>query len=209
MTKVQKIDLLHAFYVSSIIIAELMGSKLFTIGGVINASVAVFVLPLTFSMNDIVFEVYGRKRALSFVKSGFYMLFFLALFNVLALVLPPAERFLPTAEAYNTIFSKSLRIIVASLTAFYVSERLDVYVFSRIKEKMKDTQLWLRNNLSNFFGQLIDTIIFMFLAFYSPGNFWFILSLIWPYWLLKFGFTAFGTPLTYAGVKWLKTGDKE
>ena len=126
------------------------------------------------------------------------------LFNLLALVLPPAERFLPTAEAYNTIFQKSLRITVASLAAFFVSERLDVYVFSKIKQRMKNSRLWLRNNLSNFFGTFFDTVVFMFLAFYEPGSFGFIISLIWPYWLLKFGFTAFGTPLTYLGVNWLK-----
>lgn len=203
MNKTQKLDLLHATYVAAIVAAELMGSKIFSLGS-INASVAIFVLPLTFSINDIVFEVYGKKRALSFVRSGLYILFFLVAFNLLALSLPSADRFLDTHDAYQTIFSKSLRITIASLLAFWTSERLDVYIFSRLKEKFRQHKFWLRNNLSNIFGLLIDTTVFMFLAFYKPGNFGFILSLVWPYWLLKFAFSAFGTPLTSWGVKWLQ-----
>jgi uncharacterized PurR-regulated membrane protein YhhQ (DUF165 family) len=44
----------------------------------------------------------------------------------------------------------------------------------------------------------------MFLAFYTSGSFWFIVSLIWPYWLLKCSMSIIETPLTYAGVAWLK-----
>lgn len=208
MTEIQKTDFLHALYIAAIVAAELMGSKIFSWQG-FNASVAIFVLPLTFSINDIIFEVYGKKRALSFVRSGLYILFFLVAFNILALVLPPASRFLDTHDAYQLIFSKSLRITVASLLAFWTAERLDVYIFSKLKEKFKQHKFWVRNNLSNLFSLLVDTIVFMFLAFYEPGNFGFILSLVWPYWLLKFSFSAFGTPLTSWGVKWLQKKSSE
>lgn len=203
MTETQKLDFLHALYVAAIVAAELMGSKIFSAAG-INASVAIFVLPLTFSINDIIFEVYGKKRALSFVRSGLYILFFLVAFNLLALFLPAADRFLAANDSYNLIFSKSLRMTLASLAAFWTAERLDVHIFSKLKEKFSHQKFWIRNNLSNLFGLLIDTTVFMFLAFYRPGNFWFILSLIWPYWLLKFTFAAFGTPLTAWGVNWLR-----
>ena len=150
-------------------------------------------------------EVFGKQRALSFVRSGFLTILFLLAFNVLALALPPADRFIPTNPAYNQIFGKSLRIIIASLTAFWLSERLDVYVFSQIRAKFKNKGLWLRNNLSNFIGQFFDTTVFMFLAFYRPGNFGFIISLILPYWLLKCSMSVIETPFAYWGVKWLKT----
>lgn len=205
---IKPLDLLLAFYITTIVAAELMGSKIFTIAG-INASVAIFLLPITFSINDIVTEVYGKARAVSFVKSGFVMLVFLLFFNLLALALPPATRFESTNPAYTQVFGKSLRIIVASLTAFWLSERFDVYVFSKIRRKLGASKLWLRNNASNFVSQLFDTIIFMFLAFYHPGNFWFILSLVWPYWLLKCSMSVIETPFTYVGVQWLKTARKQ
>lgn len=203
MTKIQKLDLLIAVYIACVIAAELLGAKVFQIG-FIRASVAIFVLPLTFSINDVVTEVYGKERARSIIRSGLMVLIGLAIYTLLAISLPPAGRFIDSNPAYQQIFSKSLRIIVASLTAFFIAERFDVYIFSKIREKLGKKRLWLRNNLSNFLGQLFDTTIFMFLAFYTPGSFSFILSLIWPYWLLKCSMSVIETPLTYLGVSWLK-----
>jgi len=203
MDKAQKLDLLLAIYITCIVAAELLGSKIFQIS-FFKASVGIFVLPITFTINDIVTEVCGKARARSFIKSGLYVLIGLAAYTILALVLPPAKRFLPTNDAYNLIFAKALRITLASLTAFFLAERLDVYIFAKIREKLGTKNLWLRNNLSNFIGQLFDTSIFMSLAFYTPGSFGFIVSLIWPYWLLKCLMSVIETPFTYLGVSWLK-----
>lgn len=203
MHKDQKLDLLLATYIAAVVAAELLGGKVFTVGNVVNASVAIFVFPLTFMINDVVAEVYGKERARGFVKSAFVVLVGLFLYTMLAVVLPPAGRFVKDNLAYQQTFAKSLRIIVASLTAFWLSERFDVFVFAKIREKLGKKRLWLRNNVSNFLGQLFDTVIFMFLAFYNPGHFWFIASLIWPYWSLKCLMSVLQTPLTYLGVKWL------
>lgn len=203
MAKIQKLDLLIAVYITCVVAAELLGAKIFQIGFV-RASVAIFVFPLTFTINDIVTEVYGKERARSIIRAGLMVLTGLAAYTLLAISLPPAGRFAEANPAYQQIFSKSLRIMIASLTAFFIAERLDVYVFAKIREKLGTKKLWLRNNASNFLGQLFDTTIFMFLAFYTPGSVNFIVSLIWPYWLLKCFMSVVETPLTYLGVKWLK-----
>lgn len=201
-TKPEKLDVLLAIYIAAIVAAELMGGKLFTIFGV-NASVAIFIFPITFTINDIVIEVYGKERAMSFVRSGFVVLIMLALYILLAIALPPASRFKINSE-YSAVFETSLRITLASLAAFGFSERFDVLVFSKIRKRFKNFGMWLRSNLSNFISMFFDTTIFMLFAFYKPGNFMFIVSLIWPYWLLKCLASVFGTPLSYWGVKWLR-----
>ncbi len=206
MKHVQKLDVLLAFYIAAIVCAELLGSKIFTVYG-INASVAIFIFPLTFTINDVVSEVYGKERAGSFVKSGFIVLIFVFAYTYVSTILPPAVRFQSANEAYVSLFRSSLRIIIASLTAFWFSERFDVYLFYTMREKFGTKRLWLRNNLSNGIGQFIDTCIFMFLAFYVPGNGGFIVSLILPYWMLKCVFSFIETPCTYLGVQWLKRGD--
>lgn len=203
----QKLDFLLALYVMAIVSAELLGSKVTTILGV-SASVGIFALPITFTINDIVSEVYGKERAKSFVKSGWMMLVLLFILTVVSTLLPPAQRFVSMNDAYVKVFSQSARIILASLTAFYISESFDVFVYRKIKMKFGQKRLWLRNNASNFISQLFDTTVFMFLAFYRPGNFLFILSLIWPYWLLKCAFSVAETPFAYAGVSWLRKTKK-
>jgi queuosine precursor transporter len=216
MFKIQKFDLLVSIYIFCICIAELMGSitfPLLTSPIKLNASVAIFVIPLLFTINDVITEVYGKERARSVIRSGLLVIFFILLFSILAVNLPPSTRFKETESAFDSIFSKSARISAASLTAFALAEFLDVYVFSKLKQKFGKSKLWLRNNLSNFSSQFIDTVIFMMLAFYTfnqsfGSNFDFLISLIIPYWLLKCFMSIVETPLVYLGVKWVKSEKK-
>jgi len=201
--RTRKLDLLLATYIMAVVAAELMGVKTFPLW-IFNASVAIFTLPITFIINDIVTEVEGKARAISFMRSTFFILLLLSLFNVLALALPPSTRAAAFEPAYQEIFGKSLRMTLASLTAFFLAERLDIIIFSKIRARFKNSGLWLRSNASNIVSMFADTTIFMFLAFFDGHNATFIWSLILPYWALKCTFSITQTPLTYAGVNWLR-----
>ncbi len=214
MFKIEKMDFLVAFYIFCIAVTELMGAKTFPIYNVgslhLNASVAIFIVPIIFTISDIVLEVHGKERARSLVRSGLIIVFFIMLYAILATYLPPSARFKSSESAYDSVFFKSIRIAAASLIAFGVSEFTDVYIFHRIRQKMKNKALWLRNNASNFVGQFLDTTIFITLAFYALNkpfgdNASFLWSIILPYWLLKCGMSVIETPFVYAGVKWLKS----
>ncbi len=212
MFKIQKLDLLISVYIACIAISELMGAKTFplNIGAIkLNASVAIFVLPLVFTINDVITEVYGKEKTRSIIRSGLFVIFILLLFSLFATNLPASSRFLSSEDAYDKIFSLSARISAASLVAFACAEFLDVLVFVRIRQRLGKGSLWLRNNISNFISQFADTSIFMFLAFYAfdktfSNNFPFLISLILPYWFLKCFMSVIETPLVYIGVKWLK-----
>jgi uncharacterized integral membrane protein (TIGR00697 family) len=98
---------------------------------------------------------------------------------------------------------------VASLIAFGAAEFLDVFIFSKIRQKLGKKNLWLRTNASNFIAQFTDTSIFIFIAFYALNkpfgdNFSFLFGLILPYWLLKCFMSIIETPFVYLGVGWLK-----
>lgn len=216
--KIQKFDLLVAIYICCIAISELMGAKtvpLATIGSLhLTASVALLVVPLMFTINDMVIEAYGKERAKSIVFSGLLVIALLLGMSLLATHLPPSQRFLPNEAAYDTIFGTSVRIAGASLVAFTLAELLDIWVFSKIREKLGKKALWLRNNVSNFAAQLMDTVVFMTLAFYAVdkplgANAAFLIGLIIPYWLLKCGMSVIETPFVYWGVRWLRRGPKE
>jgi len=212
--KIQKFDLLVALYTLCIMVAELMGGKtipLINIGSIhLSASVAIFVIPLLFTINDVITEVYGPERTRSVIRSGLIMIFLVMLASLFFTWLPPSGRFAASEAAYDTIFGLSARISAASLTAFALAEFLDVAIFVRLKKKMGKHALWFRNNVSNFGAQLIDTVVFMTLAFYVFGtpigdNVTFLFGLILPYWLLKCALSVIETPLVYLGIKWLKS----
>lgn len=216
MMRLQKMDVLISVYVFCIVAAELMGSKiipLFQVGSwQFTASVAIFVLPLLFTINDVVSEVHGRARARSIALCGVFMVFLVACFSALAVSLPSAPRFAAGQEAYTRVFSASLRFSFASLVAFLCAELLDLAVFARMRARFGAGRLWLRTNVSNIFAQGLDTTIFMALAFWNlergvGENLLFLGGIILPYWLLKCTFSFFETPFVYLGVRWLKRGE--
>jgi len=215
--KIQKLDFLIGFYVTCVMLSELMGAKtvpLFTIGSFhVNGTVSLLVLPLVYSINDIIVEVFGKDRARSLVQTSLTMILFLLVYSLIATNLPPSTRFAPTEKAYDTIFGISTRFAAASLVAFIISEFADVYVFSKLKDKLGKTKLWLRTNASNFISELLDVLVFMVLAFYSfdmsvAANFSFIAGIALPYYLLRCFMSVIETPLVYLGVKWLKKEKK-
>jgi len=213
MLRINKFDLLVSVYIFCIAVSELMGGKTFPVANIfgyqLNASVAIFVLPLIFTINDVVTEVYGRERTRSIIRSGLVVIFLILLFSLLTTSLPPSTRFTQSEQAYDTIFGLSARIAAASLTAFTVAEFLDVIIFVRLRKRLGKKALWLRNNTSNIISQFVDTTLFMTLAFYSlergiGNNILFLSSLIVPYWTLKSLMSVIETPLVYFGVNWLK-----
>lgn len=206
-------DLLIAVYIFCVAVSELMGAKTFPVfdwGWVrLNASVAVFVIPLIFTINDVIVEVYGKERARSIVRSSLVVIFLILIYSLLVTNLPASKRFMSQESAYDAIFGLSARISAASLIAFALSDFLDIYIFSLIREKLGKKALWFRNNASNFISQFIDSAVFLILAFYAldqsfTSNMGFIVSLLIPYWLLRCALSILETPLVYLGVRWLK-----
>jgi queuosine precursor transporter len=201
----KKTMILLGIFTSALVIANLIGSKLTTIFG-ISVSVGIFAVPITFLCTDIVEEVRGREITKQFINIGIIALLITFFLVLISLYLSPASRY-ESNDAFTTVFKTSLRMIFASIIAFTMAQYHDIWAFNIIKKKTKGKYLWLRNNISTMFSQLIDTTVFMFIAFYGitpKFNVTFIISLIIPYWCFKILFAAIDTPLVYLGVKWLK-----
>ena len=210
----RKFDFLVALYVFGIMVANLMGGKtvhIIDIGSFpLSASVALFAIPMLFIICDIVTEVYGKERARSIVWSGLIITLFLAAYAAFAVSLPPSTRFSGMEKAYDSVFNVAIRISLSSVTAFACSQLLDITLFSRLRKRMGNGGLWIRANTSNIISHLVDTTVFITLAFYAfdksaADNIAFMAGLIIPYWLLKCFVSALGTPFVYWGVRWLRS----
>jgi uncharacterized integral membrane protein (TIGR00697 family) len=185
-----------------------MGNKI-AVFGFFDAAVGIMVFPLSFLALDVIQEVEGKKTARRIVLSTMLVLAYLMTITFIATQLPSAERDFFPAE-YRKIFGISVRVMVASLSAFLVSELLDIEVFRVIRTWTQQKMLWLRASGSTVVSQFIDTTVFMFLAFYgisSKHDATYLMVLVIPYWLLKCAVAIFGTPLVYAGVRWLGKPD--
>jgi len=205
LTTEEKTSILFALFVTALIAANLLGTKIAIIAG-ISVSVGIFAYPLTFLITDIIEEVHGKEKAQHLILAGFVSLIVLLGMVFLSVSLPPAARYTANAE-YSLVFGTSMRIVIASLVAFIVAQTHDLWAFNFWKEKTHGKYLWLRNNASTMVSQLFDTSLFMFIAFYQMTPKFtaaFVVSLIIPYYAVKVLVAFLDTPFVYAGVNWLR-----
>ena len=205
LSQEKKTNILLAIFIGSLVTANLIGLKIADFI-IFEASVGILAFPVTFLITDIIEEVHGKKKAQEFVFLGALTLLFVLILTVLAVTLPFAERSL-VKEEYEEIFGTTIRIVIASITAFVLSQTHDVWAFNFWKQRTQGKYLWLRNNLSTMASSFLDTTVFMFIAFYGISDKFtvnYIFSLIIPYWLVKVLFALGDTPLCYIGVKWLQ-----
>ncbi|MBT3690291.1 queuosine precursor transporter [bacterium] len=172
----------------------------------VHVSVGILTVPLMFLITDIVAEVWGKQVTKQFIKIGIISMLVMIVITTISVLLPPAERFVSMNESYKSIFTVSIRMAIASILAFTLSQMHDVWAFHFWKAKTQSKYLWLRNNLSTIVSQLIDSTVFMFVAFYNPATFpaTFVIKLILPYYIFKILFALLDTPLAYLGVWWAK-----
>ena len=204
-----KLQILFSLFISLLIGMNLLGVKIISFLG-ISVSVGIFMAPFTFLITDIVEEVYGRKEVKYFIVGGVISLLTIFIYTSIFVLLEPHSKYTNNAE-YKTIFSSSLRMIIASMTAFVLAQANDIIIFEWWKKKTKGKALWLRNNFSTIISQFIDTFIFMMITFYQTSpkfTLIFVIQLAIPYYLFKIFFAILDTPLVYLGVKWLRNNDE-
>ena len=115
-----------------------------------------FTYPIAFLITDLANRSYGKEIAKKIVYFGFFIGVSFTLF-------------------FSTNFSDliSIRIAIGSGTAFIVSQRIDVYVFDKLRKKY-----WIIPPLaSSINGSVIDTFLFFSIAFYATGIPWFTLAI--------------------------------
>lgn len=205
-----KTNILLAVFVTALVLANVIGSKITTIFGVVT-SVGIFAYPITFLITDAVEEVRGKKVSAVFIYTGFVALLVAIVLVWIGIKMPPAS-FYANNEAYTTVFGNSIRIIIASMVAFLISQTHDIWAFNFWKQKTHGRFLWLRNNLSTVASQFIDTTLFTFIAFYQMTPAFTVarvFQMIIPYWILKVSFALLDTPFVYILVKWLRPNSRK
>ena len=167
---------LAAVFVASLATAQLTASKVLQFGVPFGVSVplagdrlalpgAALAYALTFLASDCYTELYGRRAAQVLVNVAF-AINFLVLALVWSTILAPAAPSSIDPEAFATVLGASTNIVAGSLLAYLVSQNYDVVVFERLREATAGDHLWLRNVASTGTSQLLDTVIFVGVAFW-------------------------------------------
>ena len=203
-------DFVMAGFVTILLLSNLIGASkpsFVTLPGGTEWTFGAGVLffPISYVIGDVLTEVYGFARARRVIWAGFAALAFMAFMAWVVVALPPARGW-PNQGAYEAVFGNSWRIVLASMTAFWVGEFANSFVLARMKLWTQGRMLWARTIGSTFVGQGLDSLIFYPLAFWGLAG-WppeLLVQVVISQWLIKTAWEALLTPLTYAVVGWLK-----
>lgn len=200
----KKILIALTLYLASLFAANTLGLKIapFLLG--LHVSVAVFSIPFVFLTTDVIGEVYGKKMARFFVRCGFFATALFLLYSTISMLLPWDPAGIWAKAGYEQIFGVSMRIAIASLVAFAVSEFQDVATFFFVKQKIGEKMFWLRSLISNIWSQLLDSVLFMVIAFAGVYPTPVLIRIIITWWLFKVAMGFAYTPLSYIGLKLLR-----
>lgn len=150
-----------------------------------------------FLVTDALGEKYGHREAMKAVYIGFFSLIAMVIVMQISLLFEPNSADFADG-ALHTIFSVIPRIALGSLLAYIVSQTFDVYFFQKIKKRFPaDKHLWIRNNGSTLVSQLIDTIIFIPVAFIGIFPFGIVLEIFITTYVVKVIVAALDTPFVY------------
>jgi len=189
-------------FVTCLITANIIAVKLISLFGfIIPAGIIVF--PLSYLFGDVLTEVYGYGATRRVIWLGFAC----NLIAVIAFYLggfAPAAPFWHDQNAYNTILGFTPRLLLASFAAYLVGEFINSFVLAKLKIATKGRWLWTRTIGSTIFGEGIDTIIFILIAFWGIIPPQLILTTILTQWIFKVLYEILATPFTYLVVGFLK-----
>ncbi len=191
---------ISSFFVAFLMIANITAGRLVSLYG-ITISGALFIFPITYIFGDILTEVYGYKRTRLIIWLGFAANIIMALYFNFIIKLPyPA---IIDNKAYATVLGSTPRIVFASIFGYFLGEFGNSTILSILKKITKGRWLWTRTIGSTIVGQLLDTVVFMTIAFYTlPQPL--LVSLIITQYVLKVSYEVVATPITYLIVSRIK-----
>jgi uncharacterized integral membrane protein (TIGR00697 family) len=162
--------ILAGIFITNALVAELIGGKLIYIGDNVM-SLGILPWPIVFITTDLINEYFGEKgvKKLSFITAGLIAYTFFLL--LIGLHIPAVKGDgLITDDQFSAVFGQSMWIIVGSISAFLVSQLIDVTLFHFLKNRTGKKMLWLRSTGSTVISQLFDSFIVLGIAFWLPGK---------------------------------------
>lgn len=193
--------ILAGIFITNAVVAELIGGKLIYVGPYLM-SIGILPWPIVFVTTDLINEYFGEKgvKKLSLITASLIAYCFILLFFALRIPAVKGANLVTDAQ-FNGVFGQSMWIIVGSITAFLVSQLIDVSIFHFFKNKTGNKMIWLRSTGSTVISQLFDSFIVLGIAFWMTGKMTtevYIASAFTGY-FVKLIIAVLLTPLIYLG----------
>jgi len=155
------------FYGGMVCIAGVLGNKQVALGP-LAVEAGIFAFLLLVITSSAVAEMHGRETANRLVLWGFVPLLMSLVLTIIVLAVPAAKDMDPARlSAFDLMMGGTRRMWVAGLIAYGCSSLLNVTIFSRLKGSEGSKLLWFRSAVASGLSQIVDTLLFIGIAFYG------------------------------------------
>lgn len=203
--------LLSMIFAVSLIISNVVTAKTIQTGillfgeTTITIPGAVLCYAITFFITDVIGEIWGKKEANQTVILGFVCQIIATLLIIFTQYLPAVD--LNMQNAYEMLLGQNWIFVIGSLVAYFISQSLDVWIFHKLRNKFikqdgNNKSRWIWNNVSTMTSQILDTVIFIGIAF-GVGFGWLwknpiaLFNMFVGQYLIKFILALLDTPFFY------------
>ena len=198
---------ISVFFVAVLLISNIASSKIVDLGK-LTFDGGTLLFPLSYIFGDILTEVYGYKSSRKVIWLGFFSALMMSIVFMVVGALP-ADKGWGHQDAYDIILGQTPRIVIASLIAFFSGEFSNSYILAKMKIWTKGKMLWTRTIGSTVVGELVDTLLFVTIAFAGTIPTSLLVAIIISNYIFKTGVEVVFTPITYRVVAFLKKHERE
>lgn len=156
-------DVLTALFAALLVLSNILSAKLIPIGPVLIPG-GIICFAAAFLISDVINELYGKDSGKQAIYIGFIAQILCSCLIALTALLPGVDS--ETSAAFDLVMKVNFWSVVASLISFLSASFVDLKIFHAIKSKLQNPKYkWVWNNLSTIIGQLVDTTIYVIIAF--------------------------------------------
>jgi hypothetical protein len=192
-------------FVICLMTSNLAATKLCQFGS-LTLPGGIIIFPLLYPLNDILTEVYGFTASRKVILTALICNLFMTVVLSTVVYLPPADHW-SNDEAYSGVFSLSPLIFIASFSSYFVGELTNATVISLLKIRLEGKYFIFRAIFSTLAGALIETVIFVTIAFSSMLPFEYLVRTIVTLTTIKVLYELAIIPFTVRIVSFLKNAE--
>ena len=164
LTKAELFAYLTGIFTAALIISNIIAGKTFDFYS-FTLPCGVIIFPVIYIVNDVLAEVYGYEKARKVILLGFLMnLIAVICYNITIWL--PAPVFFEASDAFAVVLGSTFRLLIASFAAYLVGSIVNAWSMVYLK-KWDEDKLFFRCILSTLFGEGLDAIIFITIAFWA------------------------------------------
>lgn len=196
--------IITAILVTCYLTSNLMAVKIINVFGYSWFDAGTIIFPIAYMLGDVLTEIWGYKVAKKVIYLTFICNIIMTIFTYIGVLMPSPSYLSGIENAYNTIFTFTPRILIASLIGFLIGELSNAKTMEVVKNITKGKYLFIRTILSSIVGYIFDTGLFVIIAFLGVISINDIIMMIIAQYFIKVIIESiFATPIAYLVINYL------